>query len=239
MQGATSAYSPIRATRSGAQFSPNELDSLTLNGVMFGLPIDVPQTSTIRRARARHVCPPAGGDNLQRLPELDTEKLTPHRGRFSVSLSLIRSNSSKTTSKATTNWLQVHILAYAARIPRPVGLASDWFEDKSATLYEGSLYVKLIRAIYELANSTSTEPLLTVDSSPRFSPTSKTTRSLSSPASGRLPIPPILEPPTAFNVPPFLSRYFTSSTELLAIYRAPPLLLDIHTTRVSIVNTGA
>ncbi|KAJ7301406.1 hypothetical protein DFH08DRAFT_993793 [Mycena albidolilacea] len=68
----------------------------------------------------------------------------------------------KTTSKATTNWLQVHVLAYAARIPRPVGLASDWFEDKSATLSEGSLYVKLIRAINELANSTSTEPLLTV-----------------------------------------------------------------------------
>jgi hypothetical protein len=40
----------------------------------------------------------------------------------------------KTTSKAATNWLQVHILAYAARIPRPAGLASDWFEDESATV---------------------------------------------------------------------------------------------------------
>ncbi|KAJ7856944.1 hypothetical protein B0H14DRAFT_2507528 [Mycena olivaceomarginata] len=36
MQGATPAFSPIRTTRSGAQFSPNELDSLTLNGVTSG-----------------------------------------------------------------------------------------------------------------------------------------------------------------------------------------------------------
>ncbi|KAJ7790058.1 hypothetical protein B0H14DRAFT_3502070 [Mycena olivaceomarginata] len=55
----------------------------------------------------------------------------------------------KTTSKATTNCRQVHILAYAARIPCPARLASDWFEDESATLSEGSL-------------TTSSDPLLTV-----------------------------------------------------------------------------
>ncbi|KAJ7315635.1 hypothetical protein DFH08DRAFT_971981 [Mycena albidolilacea] len=37
MQGATPVFSPIRTTRSGAQFSPNELDPLTLNGVTFGV----------------------------------------------------------------------------------------------------------------------------------------------------------------------------------------------------------
>ncbi|KAJ7780386.1 hypothetical protein B0H14DRAFT_3164167, partial [Mycena olivaceomarginata] len=51
---------------------------------------------------------------------------------------------------------------YAARIPRPAGLALHWFEIESAALSEGSLYVKLIRAVYELANSTSTNPLPTV-----------------------------------------------------------------------------
>ncbi|KAJ7315467.1 hypothetical protein DFH08DRAFT_820396 [Mycena albidolilacea] len=35
MQGATPVFSPIRTTRSGAQFSPNELDPPTLNGVTF------------------------------------------------------------------------------------------------------------------------------------------------------------------------------------------------------------
>jgi hypothetical protein len=40
----------------------------------------------------------------------------------------------KITSKATTNWLQVHIVVYAARIPRPVGLALDWFEVESAAV---------------------------------------------------------------------------------------------------------
>ncbi|KAJ7810436.1 hypothetical protein B0H14DRAFT_2607382 [Mycena olivaceomarginata] len=37
MQGATPVFSPIRTTRSGAQFSPNALDLLTLNGVTFGV----------------------------------------------------------------------------------------------------------------------------------------------------------------------------------------------------------
>ncbi|KAJ7900457.1 hypothetical protein B0H13DRAFT_2336660 [Mycena leptocephala] len=37
MQGATPAFSPIRTTRSGVQFSPNELDSLTVNGIKFGV----------------------------------------------------------------------------------------------------------------------------------------------------------------------------------------------------------
>jgi hypothetical protein len=35
MQGATPVFSPIHTTRSGAQFSPNALDLLTLNGVTF------------------------------------------------------------------------------------------------------------------------------------------------------------------------------------------------------------
>jgi hypothetical protein len=37
MQGASPAFFPICTTRNGAQFSPNELDSLTLNGVTFGV----------------------------------------------------------------------------------------------------------------------------------------------------------------------------------------------------------
>ncbi|KAJ7780384.1 hypothetical protein B0H14DRAFT_3894054 [Mycena olivaceomarginata] len=89
--------------------------------------------------------------NLQRLAKVDMEKLT-----------LTEMIVYKITSKATTNWLQVHIVVYAARIPRPVGLALDWFEVESAALSEASLYVKLIRAVYELTNSTSTNPLLTV-----------------------------------------------------------------------------
>ncbi|KAJ7301598.1 hypothetical protein DFH08DRAFT_724105, partial [Mycena albidolilacea] len=94
--------------------------------------------------------------NLQRLPEIDMEKPTLTEVDYLIIIH-------KTTSKATTNWLQVHILAYAARIPRPAGLALYWFEDESAAvrLSKGSLYVKLIR-VYKLANSTSTNPLLTV-----------------------------------------------------------------------------
>ncbi|KAJ7740997.1 hypothetical protein B0H14DRAFT_3515417 [Mycena olivaceomarginata] len=99
--------------------------------------------------------------NLQRLPEVDMEKLTLTEC-LNYDTRLGRMIVHKTTSKATTNWLQVHILAYAARIPRPAGLALNWFEDESAAVSEGSLYVKLIRAVYELANSTSTNLLLTV-----------------------------------------------------------------------------
>ncbi|KAJ7933155.1 hypothetical protein B0H13DRAFT_1953650 [Mycena leptocephala] len=47
MQDAAPAFSPIGTTRSGAQSSPNELGSLALNGVTFGLQIDVPQTSML------------------------------------------------------------------------------------------------------------------------------------------------------------------------------------------------
>ncbi|KAJ7692788.1 hypothetical protein B0H14DRAFT_3175398 [Mycena olivaceomarginata] len=47
-------------------------------------------------------------------------------------------------------------------IPRPAGLALDWFKDESAALSEGSLYVKLIRTVYERANSTFINSLLTV-----------------------------------------------------------------------------
>ncbi|KAJ7301408.1 hypothetical protein DFH08DRAFT_978813 [Mycena albidolilacea] len=78
MQGATSAYSPIRATRRRAQFSPNELDSLTLNGVIGS----GSYRSTCRRPRlsgARALDTSAHlleAINLLRLPELDTEKLT-------------------------------------------------------------------------------------------------------------------------------------------------------------------
>ncbi|KAJ7054756.1 hypothetical protein C8F01DRAFT_1162846 [Mycena amicta] len=66
----------------------------------------------------------------------------------------------KVTSKSTTHWLQVSILALIPTIPRPSGLILDWFTDDSDSI--SASYVKLQRAVYKSANSTSRLPHVTI-----------------------------------------------------------------------------
>ncbi|KAF8192665.1 hypothetical protein K438DRAFT_2017867 [Mycena galopus ATCC 62051] len=100
--------------------------------------------------------------NLQRLPEVDIPAKHPSLSECLDAAYLGRMIVHKITSKTTTHWLQVDILALVATIPRPAGLALDWFEDESPADPEGSLYVKLKRALYKLANSSSPTLILTI-----------------------------------------------------------------------------
>ncbi|KAJ6464259.1 hypothetical protein C8R47DRAFT_1180243 [Mycena vitilis] len=100
--------------------------------------------------------------NLQQLPKVDTSSMgsqslpefldDSHLGKMVVH---------KVTSKNTTYWLQVSVLALMPSVARPVGVL-DWFMDEAASDSEGYLYVKLMRAVYKLSNSTSVVPLLTI-----------------------------------------------------------------------------
>ncbi|KAJ7630018.1 hypothetical protein DFH06DRAFT_704991 [Mycena polygramma] len=100
--------------------------------------------------------------NLQQLPDVDTSSMgsqslleflsDSHLGKMVVH---------KVTSKNTTHWLQVSILALLPSVARPAGVL-DWFLDEAASDSEGFLYVKLMRAVYKLSNSTSVVPLLTI-----------------------------------------------------------------------------
>ncbi|KAF7373573.1 U3 small nucleolar RNA-associated protein 10 [Mycena sanguinolenta] len=94
--------------------------------------------------------------NLQRLPEVDIPAKHTSLSECLDSAYLGRTVVHKITSKNTTHWLQVDILALVATIPRPAETVCDWFEPESLATLEGSLYVKLTRAVYSLANSAST-----------------------------------------------------------------------------------
>ncbi|KAJ7178741.1 armadillo-type protein [Mycena crocata] len=101
--------------------------------------------------------------NLQQLPEVDTSSL----GSQTLPEFLNESNVAKmvvhkVTSKNTTHWLQVSILAMVPLIPRPPSLVLDWFTDDSTSDSEGALYVKLMRTVYKLANSSAVVPVLTI-----------------------------------------------------------------------------
>ncbi|KAJ7456907.1 hypothetical protein FB451DRAFT_1275210 [Mycena latifolia] len=101
--------------------------------------------------------------NLQQLPDIDTSSM----GSQTLPEFLNESNLGKMvvhklTSKNTTHWLQVSILALVSTIPRPANLILDWFTDDSSLRSDGPVYVKLMRTVYQLANSSAFTPLLTV-----------------------------------------------------------------------------
>ncbi|KAJ7701560.1 hypothetical protein B0H17DRAFT_1195339 [Mycena rosella] len=101
--------------------------------------------------------------NLQQLPDVDTSSM----GSQTLPEFLNESNVGKMvvhklTSKNTTHWLQVSILALVTAIPRPASLILDWFADESAPHSTSSLYIRLMRSIYKLANSSAVLPLLSV-----------------------------------------------------------------------------
>ncbi|KAK7055439.1 U3 small nucleolar RNA-associated protein 10 [Favolaschia claudopus] len=99
--------------------------------------------------------------NLQRLPDVDipqTQTLPEclddsHLDRIVVH---------KLTSKSTTHWLQVYFLSRVASVPSPASQILDWFQDESSAVDERTLYVKLMRTVYKLANSSPTSIGLTV-----------------------------------------------------------------------------
>ncbi|KAJ6554556.1 armadillo-type protein [Mycena capillaripes] len=101
--------------------------------------------------------------NLQQLPDVDTSSMGSQTlPEFLDDFHLGKMVVHKLTSKNTTHWLQVSILTLMPAIPRPAGLVLDWFMDDSAPDSEGSVYVKLMRSVYKLANSSSVLPLLTI-----------------------------------------------------------------------------
>ncbi|KAJ7042839.1 hypothetical protein C8F04DRAFT_1251651 [Mycena alexandri] len=101
--------------------------------------------------------------NFQQLPEVDTSAMgSQSLPEFLDDSQLGKMVVYKLTSRSTTHWLQVSILAIVAAIPRPASLALDWFMDESAPDSEGALYVRLMRTVYKLANSSSVVPLLTI-----------------------------------------------------------------------------
>ncbi|KAF7326662.1 U3 small nucleolar RNA-associated protein 10 [Mycena venus] len=101
--------------------------------------------------------------NLQRLPEVDTSAMDSSQSlpEFLDDAYLGKMVVHKLTSKNTTYWLQVSILTLVPAIPRPTGVL-DWFVDESTVDSDGSLHVKLMRAVYKLANSSASVPLITV-----------------------------------------------------------------------------
>ncbi|KAJ7270708.1 hypothetical protein B0H12DRAFT_1229192 [Mycena haematopus] len=102
--------------------------------------------------------------SLQRLPEVDIPAKHTSLSECLDSAYLGRTVVHKITSKNTTHWLQVDILALVATIPRPAGLVLDWFASEAGSPVDpqGSLYVKLMRAVYKLGNSSFTTPLVTI-----------------------------------------------------------------------------
>ncbi|KAJ7756261.1 hypothetical protein B0H16DRAFT_696293 [Mycena metata] len=100
--------------------------------------------------------------NFQRLPEVDTSAMgSQSLHEFLDDSQLGKMVVHKLTSRSTTHWLQVSILTIVAALPRPA-LALDWFMDELAPESEGALYVRLMRTVYKLANSSSAVPLLTI-----------------------------------------------------------------------------
>ncbi|KAJ7452113.1 hypothetical protein B0H11DRAFT_1742292 [Mycena galericulata] len=101
--------------------------------------------------------------SLQQLPEIDTSSVGSQTlPEFLTDASLGKMVVHKLTSKNTTHWLQVSIMASVPAIPRPVGPLLDWFADDDAPDFGGALYVKLMRTVYKLANSSAAVPVLTI-----------------------------------------------------------------------------
>ncbi|KAJ7079966.1 hypothetical protein B0H15DRAFT_1025307 [Mycena belliarum] len=100
---------------------------------------------------------------LQQLPDVDTSSIGSQTlPEFTNASYIGRMVIHKVTSKNTTHWLQLAILALVPVIPRPAGLILDWFTDDSALSSGGSSYVMLMRTVYRLANSSAADPLLTI-----------------------------------------------------------------------------
>ncbi|KAJ7821626.1 hypothetical protein B0H14DRAFT_3875864 [Mycena olivaceomarginata] len=136
MQGATPAFSPIRTTRSGAQFSPNELDSLTLNGVTFGVIhtnisldrlLQEALVATDRRAADLDAGGEVGGEDEDEWEdEVDLESRPPHPtlrhliAAFLPSLFTICVSSAHTYTVLTIRASSAH----PDTVPNPNGLLS-------------------------------------------------------------------------------------------------------------------
>ncbi|KAJ7762738.1 hypothetical protein DFH07DRAFT_813302 [Mycena maculata] len=100
--------------------------------------------------------------NLQQLPEIDMSPMGSQVLLEFLSDNLGKIVVSKLTGKQTTHWLQISIMALVPAATRPAGQILDWFTDDSASESAGSLYVKLMRSVYKLANSSANTLLLTI-----------------------------------------------------------------------------
>ncbi|KAF7321073.1 U3 small nucleolar RNA-associated protein 10 [Mycena chlorophos] len=99
--------------------------------------------------------------NVQQLPEVDDSKLAGQTlDEFLSDANLHRMVVHKATSKSTTDWLQLSVIALIATIPRPADVVLDWFTDDSNSI--SAPYIMLQRAVYKTANSTSQAPHVTV-----------------------------------------------------------------------------
>ncbi|KAJ7222324.1 hypothetical protein GGX14DRAFT_663256 [Mycena pura] len=101
--------------------------------------------------------------NVQSLPDVDTSSLgSQPLPEFLNDSALNKMVVHRLTSRNTSHWLQVSILTLVSTLPRPAGLTLDWFADDSASDSDGSLYVRLMRIVYKVANSSARVPLLTI-----------------------------------------------------------------------------
>ncbi|KAF9480276.1 hypothetical protein BDN70DRAFT_905831 [Pholiota conissans] len=67
----------------------------------------------------------------------------------------------KPASKTTLSWLQISIIAAISRIAKPNDIVLDWVsENVSDSEDEGHRYVSLMRSVYQLANASTTVPVL-------------------------------------------------------------------------------
>ncbi|PPQ90282.1 hypothetical protein CVT25_013107 [Psilocybe cyanescens] len=67
----------------------------------------------------------------------------------------------KPSSRTTLNWLQISLVAAISRIPRPTDLVLDWVTELSSKSTDrGCRFVRLMRSIYQLANASTSVPVL-------------------------------------------------------------------------------
>ncbi|CAK5279397.1 unnamed protein product, partial [Mycena citricolor] len=94
--------------------------------------------------------------NLQQLPDVDASLLGSQGLIQYLSQAVIgKMVVHKLTSKTTTSWLQISILAFVASVPKQAGRVPDWFGPSDP-------HVQLQRSVYRIANSTAATPLLSI-----------------------------------------------------------------------------
>ncbi|KDR78387.1 hypothetical protein GALMADRAFT_245550 [Galerina marginata CBS 339.88] len=67
---------------------------------------------------------------------------------------------SKPNSRTTLNWLQISLIAAISQMARPTGLVLDWLAEAPSRQMEAHQYVQIMRSIYQLANASTTVPVL-------------------------------------------------------------------------------
>ncbi|KAF8966928.1 armadillo-type protein [Flammula alnicola] len=97
-------------------------------------------------------------DQLSGIDDMSQEHLTlDSTGDISLGKYII----TKPNSTTALNWLQISVIAAISRIPKPTDLVLDWVsESASGSIERGHRYVSLMRTIYQLANASTTLPVL-------------------------------------------------------------------------------